>query len=72
MAESPMSTHSLNPLASPRRRLKRIREVLRFMNYFTVAEFHDAHGVCWPALVGDYVFRNPEIGFSEHSPNVEA
>ena len=62
----------LNPLASPIWRLKGICEILRFVHYLAVAEFHDAHRVCWPALVGDCVFRDPEITCAENSPDIEA
>ena len=64
--------HSLNPLASPGGRLEGIREILRFVHDLTVAELHNAHGVCWPPLVGDGVFRDPEVTFSENSLDVEA
>jgi len=35
----------LNPLIPPTWRLKGICEILRFVDYFTVAEFHDAYRV---------------------------
>ncbi len=37
----------------------------------TVAELHNAHRVCWSPLVGDCVFGDPEITFSENSFDVE-
>jgi len=65
------SRDPLNPLAPPVRRLERIREILCLVHGLTVAELHNAHRVCWSPLVGDYVFRNPEITFSENSLDVE-
>jgi hypothetical protein len=54
----------LNPLLPPGWRLEGVREILCFVHDLTVAELHDAHGVCWSPLVGDCVFRDPEITFS--------
>ena len=61
----------LNPLAPPGRRLEGIREILCLVHDLTVAELHNAHCVCWSPLVGDGVFRDPEITFSENSLDVE-
>jgi hypothetical protein len=63
--------NSLNPLAPPGRSLEGIREILCLMHDLTVAELHNAHRVCWSPLVGDCVFRDPEITFSENSLDVE-
>jgi hypothetical protein len=60
-----------NPLAPPGWRLEGIGEILCFVNDLTVAEFHNAHCVCWPPLIGDCVFRDPEITVSENSLDVE-
>jgi hypothetical protein len=65
------SDDPLNPLASPGRRLEGIREILRLVHNLTVAELHNAHCVCWSPLIGDCVFRDPEITFSENSLDVE-
>src|ERR1700757_286778 len=62
----------LDPLASPGRRLEGIGEILCLVHDLTVAELHNAHCVGWSPLIGDGVFRDPEITFSEHSPDVEA
>ena len=62
----------LNPLAPPGRRLEGVREILRLMHDLAVAELHNAHGVCRTPLVGDRVFRDPEIAVAENSPDVEA
>ena len=62
----------LNPLAPPGRRLEGIREILCLVHNFSVAELHNTHCVCWPPLVCDGVFRDPEITVSENSPDVEA
>ena len=63
------SRHPLNPLAPPGRRLEGIRKILCLVHDLTVAELHNAHCVYWSplVLVGDCVFRDPEITFSEHS-----
>src|SRR6202161_2090169 len=62
----------LNPLASPGRRLEGIRKILCLVHDLAVAELHNAHCVCWPPLVDDCVFRDPEITFPENSLDVEA
>src|SRR6202795_2394897 len=62
----------LNPLAPPGRRLEGIREILGLVHDLSVPELHDTHGVGWPPLVGDGVFRDPEITASKNSPDVEA
>src|SRR5450631_1465223 len=67
-----LGPHGLNPLAPPGRLLERIREILCLVHDLTVAELHNAHGVCRSPLVGDGVFRDPEITFSENSLDVEA
>lgn len=51
----------LNPLAPPGGGLEGIREVLGLVDDLTVAEFHDAHGICRSPLVGDGVFGDPGI-----------
>jgi hypothetical protein len=66
-----VSLHPLNPLAPPGWRLEGIREILCLMHNLSVAEFHNAHCICRSPLIGDYVFRDPEITFSEHSPDVK-
>ena len=67
---APLPDH-LNPLAPPSRSDEGIREILSLVHHLTIAELHNAHRVCWSPLVGDGVFRNPEIALSEHSPDVE-
>jgi hypothetical protein len=71
-SQNAASRDLLNPLASPGGRLEGICEILRLVHDLTVAELHDAHCVCRSPLVGDCVFRDPEIAFSENSPDVEA
>ena len=66
------SPDPLNPLAPPGGRLEGIREILCLVNDLTVAELHNAHCVRHSPLVGDCVFRDPEITFSENSFDVEA
>src|SRR5271169_4213478 len=65
------SCDPLNPLTSPGRRLEGICEILCLVHDLTVAELHNAHCVCWSPLVGDCVFRDPEITFSENLLDVE-
>jgi hypothetical protein len=65
------SRNPLNPLIPPGWRLEGIREILCLVHHLTVAELHNAHCVCWFSLVGDYVFRDPEITASENSLDVE-
>ena len=62
---------SLDPLASPGRRFEGVGEVLCLVHDLTVAELHDAYGVRRSPLVGDGVFGDPEITFSDNSPDVE-
>jgi hypothetical protein len=66
-----VSCGPLNPLAPPGGCLEGIREILCLVHDLTVAELHNAHCVCWSALVGDGVFRDPEITVSENSLDVE-
>ena len=66
------SRHLLNPLTSPGGRLERICEILRLVHDLTVAELHNADGICRFTLVSDGVFRDPEIASPEHSPDIEA
>ena len=62
---------TLNPLTSPGRSREGIREILRFVHDLPIAELHNAHSVCWLPLVGDCVFRDPEITLSENSLDVK-
>jgi hypothetical protein len=59
---SAASRDSLNPLAPPGGGLEGIREILRLLHDLTVRELHDAH-----CVVGNCVFGDPEITFSENS-----
>src|SRR5580692_6883613 len=63
--------HPLNPLTPPGWRLEGIREILCLVHHLTVAEFHYAHGVRWPPLVGDCVFGDPKVILSDNSLDVE-
>jgi hypothetical protein len=38
----------------------------------TVAKLHNAHCAGWLPLVGDCIFRDPEVAFSENSLDIEA
>src|ERR1700761_2717085 len=62
-----MSRGPRNPLASPRWRLERVREILCLVHHLTIAEFHNAHCERWPPLVSDGIFRDPEVAVSENS-----
>ena len=70
-ADAESSRDPLDPLAPPVRSLERVREILGLVHDLAVAKLHDAHRKCWPPLVGDDVFGNPEITFSEDFPDVE-
>jgi hypothetical protein len=61
-----------HPLGTPCGCREGLSEVLRFVNYLAVAEFHNAHCVCRLPLVRDRIFRDPEIPVSENAPNVKA
>src|SRR5580692_4070385 len=63
--------HPLNPLASPRRRLKGICEILCLVHDLAVAELHNAHRIGRSPLIGDRVFRDPDVLFSDNSPDAE-
>jgi hypothetical protein len=65
------SRDPLNPLAPPGWRLEGIREILCLVHDLTVAELHNAHGVCRAALVRDCVFRDPEITVPDNSLDLE-
>src|ERR1700733_11977201 len=62
----------LNPLTSPRWRLEGICKILRFVHDLSIAEFHNTDSVCRMPLVSDNIFRDPELTFSENSPDIEA
>src|ERR1700722_5189681 len=69
---SAASRDLLNPLTPPGGRLEGIREILCLVHDLSVTKLHNTHCVCWSPLVGDRVFRDPEITASENSPDVEA
>src|SRR5580704_5569051 len=62
----------LNPLPPPGRRLEGVPEILCFVDDLAVAELHNTHRVCQSPLVGDRVFRDPEIPVSENPLDLEA
>jgi len=45
--------------------------MLCLVHNFTFADFHNPHRVCWPPLIGDCVFRDPEVTFSENALDVK-
>src|SRR5712672_2121176 len=51
------------------RRVKPIGEILRFVGDQSFAEFDDAHGVRWYAIIGKYEFSDPEIAAPDNSPD---
>ncbi len=59
-------------MAPPGRRLEGIREILGLVHDLSVPELHNTHRVGWSPLVGNGVFRDPEITVSENSPDIEA
>jgi hypothetical protein len=64
-----INSYLFNPLGAPPGGFKRFGEVLGFMRYFPVFKFHDAYGVERAALVGNRIFRNPEVAGSEKPPD---
>ena len=60
-----VSAHLLDPLSARRPRLKRIAEVLGLVRHLPVSEFHDAHRVRRPCIVGEDEFSDPEVGSAE-------
>ena len=68
---SAASRDLLNPLPPPSRRLEGIREILCFVDDLAVPELHNTHRVCRSLLVGDCVFRDPEIPVSQNPLDVE-
>src|SRR5712692_5702687 len=50
-------------------RVKPIGEILRFVGHQSFAEFHDANGVRWYAVIGKYEFSDPEIAAADNSPD---
>src|SRR5258708_5450328 len=64
-------SHLLNPLSAPPWRIKRLGEVLRFVHYLAVLKLHYADGVERSTLVGNRVFRDPQVAGSEKSPDTE-
>src|SRR5258708_29212450 len=61
--------HALNKMRTRGCRVKPIGEILRFVGHQSFAEFHDAHGVRWYAVIGKYEFSDPEIAAADNSPN---
>src|SRR4051812_33609255 len=60
-AMPPFLFHSLHPFRPRRSGFERVAEVLRLAGHLAVHEFHDAHGVGRPAIIGEDEFRHPEI-----------
>ena len=61
--------HSLDKMRTRGSRVKPIGEILRFVGHQSFAEFHDAHGVRWYAVIGQYEFSDPEIAAADNSPD---
>jgi hypothetical protein len=62
----------LNPLSTPPRRVEGLRKVLRLSHHFDILKLHYADGVKRATLVGNRVFRNPQLPRSKKPPDVEA
>src|SRR3954466_9599616 len=56
-------------MGAGRRRLKPIGEVLRFVGHQSLAQFHDAHGVRWYAVISKYELSDPELAAADNSPD---
>ena len=68
----PPVTRSAEPIAAARPAPRRDLRILCFVDDLAVAELHNTHRVCQSLLVGDCVFRDPEIPVSEHPLDLEA
>ena len=62
----------LNKMGPRECRVKRIGKILRFVGHQSVAEFHDAHGVGWFAIIAKHEFSDPEIAAADHSPGPQS
>ena len=62
----------LDPLGTPRRRIKWICKILCFVDYLTVLEFHNADRVAGPSQVHDRIFSDPQVAGSEEPPDLES
>ena len=61
--------HSFDPLRSPRRRRKRLTEVLRFVEYFVASKLVDVYGIPRLSVVGNYDLAYPKVAaptYSQH------
>src|SRR5438105_8833294 len=63
------SAQSLNKMRTRGRRVKAIAEILGLVGHQSFAEFHDAHGVRWYAVIGKDEFSDPEIAAADNSPD---
>src|SRR3954468_16213251 len=60
-AMPPLLFHSLHPFRPRRSGFERVAEILRLAGHLAVHEFHDAHRVGRPAIIGEDEFRHPDI-----------
>src|SRR5260370_11346608 len=51
---------------------KRVGKILRLVDDLAVLKLHDADGLKRLSLVGDHVFRHPEVPGANHATDVEA
>ena len=52
--------------------LERSAEILRLAGDFSIAEFHDAHGIGWHAVIAEHEFGDPEIAAADNPLDGEA
>ena len=57
---------SLNEMCTRGRRVEPIGEILGFVGYQPVAEFHDTHRVGWNAVIAKYELGDPEIATADN------
>src|SRR3954464_1308987 len=67
-----VSGHTLDPFGARRPRLERIGEILGLAGHLPPDEFHDAHGVRRPPVIGQDIFSDPEAARAGYPPHCEA
>ena len=65
----PLFAYSLNEMRTRGCRVKPIGEILRFVDYQSFSELHDAHRVRRYAIIGKHEFSDPEIAAADNSPD---
>src|ERR1700738_42954 len=69
---SDRSFHSFDPLSPRWPRLERVAEVLRFVDYLSTLEFHNANNVKRLRVIGHDEFADPKIAGADHATHGKA